>query len=125
MSIPYFENLTQSLHNLKIDSADPNLYLLKVEDILNFYSIPTFRVNTFWVGILTKGEVTMTINADSYHLKQGSVVFMNPWYMRKYSNIMNWEGYVLFFTPQYLCQFQGSDSFIKEFPFFNVENKMV
>lgn len=125
--IPYYDNLSESFHNAHLESVSPDFELIHLEDIPQEYrdNNRPFRLNAFVVGLLTEGEAMLTINSRDYRLKKGTLYFSTPWHIRHYTEINKWKGYLLFFTPQYLFQYQNADSIIKEFPFFQSENGVV
>ena len=126
-NIPYFENISESFHNAHLESISPDFELIHFEDIPREYANHNkpFRLNAFVVGLLTGGEAVLTINSKDHTLKKGTLYFSSPWHIRHYTQINTWQGYLLFFTPQYLLQNHQTVSITKEFPFFQSENGIV
>jgi AraC family transcriptional activator of pobA len=126
-NITYFENLSESFQNAHLESISPDFELIHIEDIPSDYANNNkpFRLNAFVVGLFTAGEAVLTINSQDYSLKKGTLYFSTPWHIRNYTQINNWNGFLLFFTPQYLFQYHLAESITKEFPFFQSENGVV
>jgi AraC family transcriptional activator of pobA len=125
--IPYFENISDSFQNSNLESISADVELMHFEDIPgeNMQQRKPARLNAYVVGLVTGGSASITINSRDYPLQQGTLYFSTPWHIRKYNNISDWKGYVLFFTPQYLFQNLQADSFDREFVFFQAENGLV
>ncbi|MEO5995272.1 MAG: AraC family transcriptional regulator [Chitinophagaceae bacterium] len=126
-NIPYFENISESFQDAHLESISPDFELIHFEDIPLEYADHNkpFRLNAFVVGLFTDGEAVLTINSKDHKLKKGTLYFSTPWHIRHYTHINKWQGYLLFFTPQYLLQNHQAVSITKEFPFFQSENGIV
>jgi AraC family transcriptional regulator, transcriptional activator of pobA len=126
-SIPYYNNLTESFSGSTISPSSPDFELLKFEEIqaVENRANKPFRLNAFVIGMITGGSVTLSINSKNYQLTAGSIYITNPWHVRKYDQINDWKGYIVFFTPQYLHNFRLSDNIMRDFTYFQTENGLV
>jgi len=127
VDIPYYDTIPDSFQNSSMPLINPDFELLRYEDIpeKNLYGRPPFRLNAFVIGYITGGTAVLTINSKDYRLSAGTIYFSTPWHIRKYTDIVKWEGHILFFTQQFLYQYIRSNSFMNDFPFFQSENGVV
>ena len=127
--ITYYENLVESfLGTSNIDPISPHFELMRFEDIPNTIQDGTsnpFRLNAFVIGFVTGGKFNLSISNEVYEMKKNSIYFTSPWHIRQYANIENWQGYILFFTPDYIFQYPQGEYIFREFRFFHTENGMV
>lgn len=125
--IPYYDNISESFKNINLQSSSPDFELIHFEDIpdRNMNERKPFRMNAFVVGLFTGGNAVLTINSKDHHLSKGTLYFSTPWHIRKYTNIHDWKGFILFFTPQYLFRYHPADTMMREFPFFQSDNGVV
>lgn len=126
-AITYFRDISQSYQTHNLESISPDFELAHFEDFQDRPSMvdKPFRLNAFIVGMVTDGTLDLTVNSKQYSLKAGSLYFLTPWHIRKYSNTKDLKGYILMFTPQYLFHYRYADSLVKEFPFFQSETGVV
>ncbi|GAO42282.1 helix-turn-helix domain-containing protein [Flavihumibacter petaseus] len=124
--VTYFENLVDSFKNTSdLEPQSPHFDLLKFEDIPNRLqeaSGSPFRLNAFVVGLVTGGDFDLTISNVAYPMQENCLYFTSPWHIRQYAHVHNWQGYLLFFTPDFIFQYPQGEYIFREFRFFHTEN---
>lgn len=127
--VTYFENLVDSFkHTSAIEPTSPHLDILKFEEIPNLIQDSAgspFRLNAFVIGFVTGGSFKLSISNEEYDIAANQLYFTSPWHIRQYSNVHDWQGYILFFTPDFIFQYPQGEYIFREFRYFHTENGMV
>ncbi len=127
--IAYYENLVESFRGTSsMDPTSPHFELMRLEDIptqIQEGASSSFRLNAFVIGFVTGGSFNLSISNEVYEMKENSIYFTSPWHIRQYSNIRDWKGYILFFTPDYIFQYPQGEFIFREFRFFHTENGLL
>ncbi|ULQ51693.1 helix-turn-helix domain-containing protein [Flavihumibacter fluvii] len=127
--VTYYENLVESFRNNNaLEPSSPNLDILKFEDIpaaVKENSTNPYRLNAFVVGYVTNGNFDLNISNKEYAIGPNTIYFTSPWHIRQYANIKNWQGYIMFITPDFFFQHPQGEYIFREFRFFHTENGMV
>lgn len=127
--VAYYENLVDSFRDTS--TLEPNSPYF---DILRFEEIPLrlqdntgnpFRLNAFVVGLVTNGDFKLSISNEVYEITGSQIYFTSPWHIRQYMNINNWQGFLLFFTPDFIFQYPQGEYIFREFRYFHTENGML
>lgn len=127
--VTYYETLVESFRNSNaLEPNSPHLDILKFEEITNLiqdnYGNP-FRLNAFVVGFVTEGSFNLNISNKEYGVEANSLYFTSPWHIRQYSNVKDWKGYIMFFSPDFIFQYPQGEYIFREFRFFHTENGML
>lgn len=124
--VAYYDNLIESFRDTSsLEPSSPFFDILKFEEIpslLQEHSTNPYRLNAFVVGLLSRGEIKLSISNVEYEIEAGQVYFTSPWHIRQYLNVKDWKGYVLFFTPDFIYQYPQGEYLFREFRFFHTEN---
>lgn len=125
--VTYFDNLVDSFKNTSasLEPQSPHFDLLKYSDIPNMLQESSgnpFRLNAFVVGLVTDGQFDLTISNHQYKVEKNSLYFTSPWHIRQYAHVHDWQGYILFFTPDFIFQYPQGEYIFREFRFFHTEN---
>ena len=125
--VTYFENLVESFKNTSatLEPQSPHFDVLRFSDIPNTIQDSAgspFRLNAFVVGLVTGGHFDLSISNQVYKAEKGSLYFTSPWHIRQYANVSDWQGYILFFTPDFIFQYPQGEYIFREFRFFHTEN---
>jgi AraC family transcriptional activator of pobA len=127
--VTYYENLVDSFkHTSSIEPTSPHLDIQKFEEIPNLIQDSAgspFRLNAFVIGFVTGGNFKLSISNEAYDISANQLYFTSPWHIRQYSNVRDWKGYILFFTPDFIFQYPQGEYIFREFRFFHTENGMV
>ncbi|HEY8397536.1 MAG TPA: helix-turn-helix transcriptional regulator [Flavihumibacter sp.] len=127
--VAYYENLVESFRDT--NSLEPNSPFF---DILRFEEIPNrlqdvssspFRLNAFVVGVVTSGDFKLSISNEIYDLTGQQIYFTSPWHIRQYMQVEDWNGFLLFFTPDFIFQYPQGEYIFREFRYFHTENGLV
>jgi AraC family transcriptional activator of pobA len=128
--VTYYENLVESFRNTNsnFEPTTPHLDIIKFEEIpnrLNDNPGNPFRLNAFVIGFVTGGEFKLSISNQEYEVRKNELYFTSPWHIRQYANVTNWQGYLLFFTPDFIFQYPQGEYIFREFRFFHTEKGML
>lgn len=124
--VAYYENLEESFR--ETSSLEPNSPYF---DVLRFEEIPKrmqdsssspFRLNAFVVGLVTKGDFKLGISNEVYEVTGNQLYFTSPWHIRQYMNVEDWNGLLMFFTPDFIFQYPQGEYIFREFRYFHTEN---
>lgn len=126
--IPYFSSIDEAFRkNASIHAIKPHFELYELEQypVQDVPEIKPFRLNAYVIGFITSGTARLTINSNEYEIKRGSLYFSSPWDIRAYNTMNDWKGFLLFFTPDYLSQFQFTENSLHEMDFFQPDAQVV
>jgi hypothetical protein len=112
--VAYYENLVESFRDTSaLEPNSPYFDILRFEEIplrLQDSSGSPFRLNAFVVGLVTNGDFKLSISNEVYEVKGNQLYFTSPWHIRQYLNIENWNGFLMFFTPDFIFQYPESSA---------------
>lgn len=127
--VAYYENLVESFRDTSaLEPNSPYFDILRFEEIplrLQDSSGSPFRLNAFVVGLVTNGDFKLSISNEVYEVKGNQLYFTSPWHIRQYLNIENWNGFLMFFTPDFIFQYPQGEYIFREFRYFHTENGMM
>ncbi|HQD09149.1 MAG TPA: helix-turn-helix transcriptional regulator [Flavihumibacter sp.] len=128
--IAYFDNLVESFKNTSgaPEPKSPHFDLVRFEDFPNRIQDGAgnpFRLNAFVIGLVTGGSFELNISNQVFKVEKGALYFTSPWHIRQYANVHDWQGYLLFFTPDFIFQYPQGEYIFREFRFFHTENGLL
>ncbi|ULQ55648.1 helix-turn-helix transcriptional regulator [Flavihumibacter rivuli] len=128
--VAYFDNLVDSfrINHHSQEPISPHFEILKFEDIswqTKETTTNPFRLNAFVIGFVTGGSFKLNISNQEYAIGKDIMYFTSPWHIRQYSEITDWNGYLVFFTPDFIFQYPQGEFIFREFRFFHTENGLV